>query len=245
MKHHRFAILNGAILLMFGASPFFAGEGPLARVLFVALFVAILMVAVYAVDQRRLARNVVAPLAVLTGIAQIVGLFRGEAVVFVVFHALGIAVLLSVILLLLGRLFSVTPANYETINAALCVYLLMGILWAIAYSLTEALSPGSFAYPLAGDATGFMRIGREYGGIPLYYSIVTMTTLGYGDIVPVGTAARTLATLQAMFGQVYLVVLVARLVGLHVAQPPGEEACQKSYTTRCVNADFQERSASR
>lgn len=63
-----------------------------------------------------------------------------------------------------------------------------------------------------------MRLGAESAGIELYYSLVTMTTLGYGDIVPSSPAARSVATLQAVVGQLYLAVIVARLVGLHVAE---------------------------
>jgi voltage-gated potassium channel Kch len=51
-----------------------------------------------------------------------------------------------------------------------------------------------------------------------YYSYVTLTTLGYGDIIPISTSARSLALLEAMMGQLYLAVLVARLVGLHISQ---------------------------
>ena len=52
----------------------------------------------------------------------------------------------------------------------------------------------------------------------VYYSFVTMTTLGYGDIVPVSPAARTLAYMEAAMGQIYVAVLIARLVGLHTAR---------------------------
>ena len=224
MKRHRFAILNGALLLMVVATPIAEGHRPLGHMLFVALFALILIGAVRAVGQHWHARKVVAPLAGMTAIAQILELFRDEMAFFVVFHVLGIAVLLSVILLILVQLFSVRRADYETINAALCVYLLMAVLWSLAYSLTEALSPGSFVYPLAGDVTGFMRIGDKSRGIPLYYSIVTMTTLGYGDILPVSPVARVVATMQAMLGQIYLVVLVARLVGLHISRTSGDSA---------------------
>jgi len=62
-----------------------------------------------------------------------------------------------------------------------------------------------------------MRLGAEPVGIEFYYSLVTMTTLGYGDIVPTAPTSRSLATLQAVVGQLYLTVIVARLVGLHVA----------------------------
>jgi hypothetical protein len=67
------------------------------------------------------------------------------------------------------------------------------------------------------ESGNLMRIGGVPAGLEFYFSFVTMTTLGYGDIVPVSSAARGLATLQAVVGQLYLAVLVARLVGLHVA----------------------------
>ena len=63
-----------------------------------------------------------------------------------------------------------------------------------------------------------MRIGAEPAGMEFYFSLVTQTTLGYGDIVPTSASSRSLVTFQAVVGQVYLAVLVARLVGLHVAE---------------------------
>jgi voltage-gated potassium channel Kch len=56
-----------------------------------------------------------------------------------------------------------------------------------------------------------------------YFSLMTMTTVGYGDMVPVSTAARTIAILEAMLGQIYLTILVARLVGMHLVQQQGKE----------------------
>jgi hypothetical protein len=63
-----------------------------------------------------------------------------------------------------------------------------------------------------------MQIGKGEPTAVLYFSFATLTTLGYGDIVPVSAIARTLATLEAITGQLYLAVLVARLVGLHIAE---------------------------
>ncbi len=62
-----------------------------------------------------------------------------------------------------------------------------------------------------------MVFGGEKSLIPMYYSFVALTTLGYGNIVPVSPPARILAILEATLGQIYLTVLVARLVGLHIA----------------------------
>lgn len=93
------------------------------------------------------------------------------------------------------------------ITGAICIYMLFGVIWAILYQIVESLSPGSFK-----------GLDAYEGGQPLiYYSFVTLTTLGYGDISPLKPAARALAYLQAVFGQVYLAVLVAGLVGMRIS----------------------------
>ena len=208
---------------MIATAPLLEGDRPFAKFLFVGVFAVILISAVYAVGHRWHARMVVLPLAVLTSLSQILGLFTEDRSIMIVSNLLGIAVLLSVILLLLRRLFSLNTADYEAINAALCVYLLMGVLWSIAYSMTDLLAPGSFSQPLAAASTT-MQNGGKYTIVPLYYSFVTMTTLGYGDVVPIGSVAKVLAIGQAVMGQVYLVVLVARLVGLQVSGAARKDA---------------------
>ena len=93
-------------------------------------------------------------------------------------------------------------------HAALGAYLLIGLFFGLAYSVLEKVAPGSFALagqPLAGDL-------REAGAI--YFSFVTLATLGYGDIVPLTATARGLAVIEAIGGQLYIAVLVARLVSL-------------------------------
>jgi hypothetical protein len=79
--------------------------------------------------------------------------------------------------------------------------------------LVEILQPGSFNLA-KGTA---MKFGGSETIFAVYFSYVTLTTLGYGDITPLSGAARTLAIVEATTGQIYLAVLVARLVGLHVA----------------------------
>ena len=109
----------------------------------------------------------------------------------------------------------------DRISAAICVYLLMGFLWAYVYGLIESLSPGSFKLlpveiqPGEGALVASFP-GREFSQL-VYFSFVTITTLGYGDITPANPLTRVLTTVEALMGQIYLVVLVARLVGLHIA----------------------------
>ena len=98
----------------------------------------------------------------------------------------------------------------EIIYAAVVVYFLMAMLWSNFYQLLETLSPGSFSMPegqLQNDRLLF-----------LYFSLVTITTLGYGDMTPLTDRAAGLASVEALSGQIYLVVLVAWLVGMHVSK---------------------------
>jgi voltage-gated potassium channel len=91
-----------------------------------------------------------------------------------------------------------------------CIYLMSGTIWGIVYFLLNLISPGSFE-----------GIAAESWGAQLnafvYHSFVTLTTLGYGDVRPVLPVARAICYLEAVLGQLYLTVLVAALVGMHIA----------------------------
>lgn len=92
------------------------------------------------------------------------------------------------------------------IQGAIAVYLLLGFIWAQVYELVALLHPGAF--------TGAVE-GR--GSLPwTYYSFVTLTTMGYGDIMPVHPLARAVAVLEALTGQLYLAIMLARLVSLEL-----------------------------
>jgi hypothetical protein len=95
----------------------------------------------------------------------------------------------------------------ERVCAALCVYLLAGIAFGGFFAALEALAPGSLA--------GAGPIELE-GAV--YFSFVTLASLGYGDIAPAASGARALAVLEAVFGQLYLAVLIARLVSLYARE---------------------------
>jgi len=104
-----------------------------------------------------------------------------------------------------------TNITTNRLVGAICVYILLGVIWAMFYTLVNTISPGSF--------TGFSATeGLGWDSEWLYFSFVTMTTLGYGDILPVSATARGLAYMQAVVGQFYIAVLVAGLVGAYVAK---------------------------
>jgi hypothetical protein len=97
----------------------------------------------------------------------------------------------------------------ETIYAAILIYLLAALMWAFMYTFLELIDPASFNIELS----------RSGAYLPVfqYYSFVTITTLGYGDIIPITDVAKAFSVLEAVIGQLYLVVAVAWLVGMHVS----------------------------
>jgi len=100
--------------------------------------------------------------------------------------------------------------NANRLFGAVCVYLLIGVLWALMYSTLAELSPSAFAGALPDNAEDW---NLEW----IYYSFVTLTTLGYGDILPVSGMARALAYSEAVVGVFYMAMLVAALVGSYAA----------------------------
>src|SRR5262249_34490671 len=104
----------------------------------------------------------------------------------------------------------------EHVYAALDAYVLAGIFVGVFYWVLERTWPGSFALA-AGDGKGEFSCPSA-----IYFSFVTLATLGYGDIVPRSEAARSLAITEAVAGQLYLAVMIARLVSLYV-QNTGKE----------------------
>ena len=100
----------------------------------------------------------------------------------------------------------------DKIYGALCVYLLIGLTWGFMFLTLEGFQPGSFQFGQARSS------GIEKDPATLvYFSFVTLSTVGYGDITPLSPPARSFAFMEAIIGQIYLAVLVARLVGLHIA----------------------------
>ncbi|MEM1108855.1 MAG: ion channel [Planctomycetota bacterium] len=99
-----------------------------------------------------------------------------------------------------------TPA---LISGAVSIYLLAGITWAIVFHALESLHPGSFSAP---GTSAIADASDLY-----YFSFVTLTTLGYGDVNPITAPARSISVFEAVFGQIFLVVLLGRLVSLQIS----------------------------
>lgn len=105
--------------------------------------------------------------------------------------------------------------NSEVLCAAIAVYLILGLTWAFAYSLVAVLNPHAFAFTVSSDPNQMMIRFQA-----LYFSFITLTTVGYGDIVPVSKVARFLAMSEATVGMFFATILIARLVTLYSGNRP-------------------------
>jgi hypothetical protein len=108
------------------------------------------------------------------------------------------------------KVFGTGRATFDRILGAVALYILIGVVWAEAYQLVNSHLPAAYAGIARGNAQGDRATW-------IYFSFVTLTTVGYGDITPVAHIARSFAILEALIGQLYPAIVLARLVSLHVA----------------------------
>jgi hypothetical protein len=112
----------------------------------------------------------------------------------------------------LTHVFREGAITFGRIQGAIAAYLLLGLFWAFAYQLVSLQWPAAFT---AASATG-VSPNEDLSSRFIYFSLVTLTTMGYGDITPVHPIARSLATMEALIGQLFPAVLLARLVSMEI-----------------------------
>lgn len=135
-----------------------------------------------------------------------------------VIHLAGQAIFFVYVLAIVGRVvFQATVIDGNILCGAACIYLLTGVLFGFAYALIAATDPNSFHIADFDQHPHLSESGLNPGWM-MYFSFSTLTTVCFGDILPASEIVRSLAALEAVTGQMSLVVMIARLVGLHVAQ---------------------------
>src|SRR5216117_2209434 len=132
-----------------------------------------------------------------------VALERADSVLALLFCAVLAAVILA-------RVFSPGRINLHRIQGAVAVYLLFALIWALAYKLVALADPAAFSLPSAGMDREQL-IARLF-----YFSTITLTTVGYGDITPVNPIASSLATLEGFTGQLFPAITLARLIAMEL-----------------------------
>lgn len=195
-----------AIAALFVSMPFVGslGAGPIIE----STLITIMLVAgVLAIANRRRTVIVAVILAAPAVIGRWLHDYRPDLVPPELFLVAAILLILFVIANLLRFVLTASSVNSEVLCASISAYLLLGFLWTLAYWLVAELVPNAFAF--SGSDTSL----KGFNG--LYFSFVTMSTVGYGDITPLAKVARMLAAAQATTGSLYIAVLIARLVTLY------------------------------
>jgi hypothetical protein len=203
----RFSYLFFTVMLLFLLRPFLVGLTALNIITDIFMW-SILISCVWAVHDKKRDRVTFLGLIVLFIATGLLDLFLDDPAITWAGKIMGVIVfayLVAAIFLYLIRQEEVTG---DMIMAAASEYILIGIMFSYMYFLLEAVYPGSFNLPHKQmDRSSF-----------LYFSFVTLTTAGYGDILPVSVPARSFAIFEQVTGQLFVAVLVARLVGLYTAR---------------------------
>ena len=208
---HRFSMIELliALVLLFVITPVveeLKGGGVVVSV----LFSLVLLSAVVAVanSSRTLAVALLFAIPALAG--RWINDFQPSIVSAALFLVPGIGLVAFVIFTLLRFILAAPSVNNQVLCASVSAYVMLGLIWAMAYWLIQVLSPGAFAF----NTTTRTKEAVE-GFNSFYFSLTTLSTLGYGDITPVSKMARSLASLESITGLLYVAVLIARLVGLY------------------------------
>ncbi|MGB5303295.1 MAG: ion channel [Gemmatimonadota bacterium] len=233
----RFAALFWLLVVAI-ALPVAVPDGPIIRKTMAAVLFVVMLSGLNAIAYRRgeliIGICLALPAVVLNGL----GLALGNLTLYQISHFGYLAFFAYLAILMLRWTLRQHEIEAETIYGAVSVYLLLALVWGLLYYSMALTHPGSFHFPVDDElgaiqaarvdqgssstltvADGELRrVSDSAQGTLMYYSFVTLTTLGYGDIYPVSDAARILAMLEATLGQLYLVILVARLVGLYTSQ---------------------------
>jgi voltage-gated potassium channel len=214
----KFRILLAAILALFllQSELVHLSHG---RIIYISVWSLVQLATLYAVSEKRKERY----LGLAFGLPTLAGTWAAHFlpqpahdVVELVGFGFGAAFFMLVAVMVMSHLVT-HEVTTDNVVGAICAYLQLGIGVSLIYLIVESLQPGSF------QATGALAeemadpVGRR--SVLAYFSFVTLTTSGYGDITPATPLTRALAVLEAVTGQFYLAILVAGLIGLKVGKP--------------------------
>src|SRR5262245_57550927 len=174
------------------------------------LFSLVLLAAVFAVANRKRSLGIALALAIPAIATRWLSYLRPGLVHPAVFLVCALLLLAFVIGHILHFVLRAPVVNVDVLCASIAAYLMLGLTWTVAYWLVDQVTPG-----------GAFSFNTERGSHSMngftgfYFSFITLSTVGYGDITPVSQAARWLAAMEAMTGLLYVAVLIARLVSLY------------------------------
>jgi hypothetical protein len=210
IRTYRYSLLFIALLSQFLFMPFLEDW---SRVFVPLLFFLVVITVLLTLDLRRSLFVTLFSLGLFATLLHMLGSMLQVTAVdetYLVMFGLGLEAIFFafVVWVLVFKVFSETNVSSETIKGGISIYFLLGLLWAYLYTLVLLVQPDAISFSVSPPVLSQI----------VYFSFTTLTTLGYGDITPTSWIARNLTILEATIGQIFLTVLIARLVGLHLVQ---------------------------
>jgi len=207
-------VLLISLVAFIGLYPLLLGE--IAGRLVGGLILAVIFVAgTMTASNSRTHRGISIALAIVALSLQVAWLSTHEKIVETIFMAVFAAFCLYTALVILRHVLAFGPVHAETVHAALSVYILLALFWAGAYALVEIHSPGSFSLGTTSTGAPDQLAGAYLVADMIHLSIATLTSTGYGDIIPVAPFARSLSQLEQLVGVFFIAVLISRLIGFY------------------------------
>jgi voltage-gated potassium channel len=207
-----------AIVLLFVASPFL-GDLPGGASVEAALLTVVLLSAVLAIGEEVRTLRVAALLVAPVVVARWLHHFRPDLLPPTVYLGTGLIFIGFVVSLLLRFVLRASLVNIEVLCAGIVVFLMLGMVWAFADSIVAGFNPGAFSFASDGAPTTMA------GFTAFYFSFMTLSGAGCGDITPISGTARMLTAFESMTGLFYVAVLVARLVSLYcIPNAPADQS---------------------
>lgn len=179
----------------------------------------ILVAAIFALRRKQGEFLTVCAIAIPALALRWIAEFRQDRLI-LIFAAVSWILLLGItVFFILRHILTASEITYDTISGAICGYLLFGLMNAVSCGLIELTYPGSYAQSgrLLLPDIGHLQVNREIIRYT-YFSLVTLAGVGYGDITPIRPPAQAIAALEAISGQFYIAVLIARLVSIHASR---------------------------
>lgn len=188
--------------------PPYVGDGFVGKMLNLFLITLILVAALIALPKRKHLIITFIVLAVISTFSSVLSVYFDRVVASIIDNATTSIYLFAAIVIFTKDVLGSKKVTRDTMYGSICIYLLIGVTYGLIYGLVEVVHPGSFKIIIQPNTAAFQ-------GIDFYYfSFITLTTVGYGDIAILTPYAKSVVILESITGIFYLAILVARLVAL-------------------------------
>ena len=208
---YRFGVLFGTLMvLLFSAT--IALQNRFEEEIFMGVFSLVLIASVNALYRKTFYLTIFLGIGALSFFMNIVTYFSSSMDIEIEALTVNLIFLLCAIAIMFNHIFNGSKVDANLLLGAASLYLLMGVCFAYMYTIVDYFFPASFSGALTSGTHGIHALFAQF----FYYSFVTLATVGYGDIMPVSQEARFLSLIEAILSQLYMTILIARLVGMHL-----------------------------